>query len=105
MKNKEIAKMLEKLHKGKMKSLISELLKEAIEGLMRKQLSSPVIMETLNKELISAVKIIFKEDLELKEHDEADKHYFGFYLDDKLIFEYGYIQEDENDKTRHKILN
>lgn len=105
MENKEIKKILEELHRGKMKSLISTLLNEGISTLIEKEINDIEILENLNKELISAVKIIFKEDLELRERDSEGKHYFGFYLDNELIFECGYNEVDENHKTRHKILN
>ena len=79
-----------KIHRDKMKQLMSDTLKEAIEVLIKSDKGTPKLMESLNKELIKAIKVIFKEDLIVKTSQKDDKVYMGFYLDDELIFEYGY---------------
>lgn len=81
---------LYKIYRDKMKQLISDTLKEAIEGLIKSDKGTPKLMESLNKELIKAIKVIFKEDLIVKTSQKDDKVYMGFYLDDELVFEYGY---------------
>lgn len=106
MKKTKIREVMDELHREKMKMLISELIEEAIGALIKRKMDSKEMMDSLNQELLGAVKVIFKEDLELREHDSDNNHYFGFYLDDKLIFEYGYCEDEiEDDKTEHKTLN
>ena len=100
----ELKELMNDIHIKKMKSLISGLLGEPISVLMENNIDSVSFMNKINEELLGAVKVIFKENLELREHDLDNKHYFGFYLGDELIFEYGYYT-DKEDKTEHKLLN
>lgn len=96
-----VNEMSEMIHRRKMYALISDCIREIITALMEKEGKIDItlkLMELANLEVVRAVKIIFKEDLEVRKSVRNDNSYTGFYLGDTLIFEYGYGDESKHQK-------
>ena len=96
-----VNEMSEMIHRRKMYALISDCIREIITALMEKEGKIDItleLMELTNLEIVRAVKIIFKEDLEVRKSVRNDNRYTGFYLGDTLIFEYGYGDESKHQK-------
>lgn len=96
----EMSKMM---YRGKMYTLISDYIREVITTLMEEEKEGGInitldLMKFTDSAIVRAVKIIFKEDLEVRESVRNDNRYIGFYLDDTLIFEYGYGDESKHQK-------
>lgn len=93
----EMSKMM---YRGKMYALISDYIREVITTLMEEGDINITLdlMEFTDSAIVRAVKIIFKEDLEVRESVRNENRYIGFYLDDTLIFEYGYGDESKHQK-------
>lgn len=96
----EMSKMM---YRGKMYALISDYIREVITTLMEEEKEGGInitldLMKFTDSAIVRAVKIIFKEDLEVRESVRNDNRYIGFYLDDTLIFEYGYGDESKHQK-------
>lgn len=97
----DVNEMSEMTHRRKMYTLISDCIQEIITALMEKEGKTGITlkrMELTNLEIVKAVKIIFKEDLEVRKSVRNDYRYTGFYLGDTLIFEYGYGDESKHQK-------
>lgn len=88
--NKEERQQFDEIHEAKMYNTISDLLKEAMEALMKREYVTKPLMRGLNEELIRAVNIIFKEELRVVETCKDDKEFMRFYVDKVCVFEYGY---------------
>ena len=93
--------MSEIIHRRKMYALISDCIREIITALMEKEGKIDItleLMELTNLEIVRAIKIIFKEDLEIRKSVRNNNRYIGFYLGNTLIFEYGYGDESKHQK-------
>lgn len=100
-KNVDADETLEMMHRGKMHILISDYIREIITALIEREGEIDITLElreSTNLEIVRAVKIIFKEDLEVRKSVRNDNIYVGFCLDDILIFEYGYGDESKHQK-------
>ena len=96
-----VNEMSEMIHRRKMYALISNCICEIITALMEKEGKIDItleLMELTNLEIVRAIKIIFKEDLEIRKSVRNNNRYIGFYLGNTLIFEYGYGDESKHQK-------
>lgn len=96
-----VNEMSEMIHRRKMCALISDCIREIITALIEKEGKIDItlkLMELTNLEIVRAIKIIFKEDLEVRKSVRSNNRYTGFYLGDTLIFEYGYGDESKHQK-------
>ena len=78
--------------KHKMYYLISEFLKQQVNMLMKAADDlNTMILEELNEYSIKMINYIFKEEPVIRKRfvKAEGRVYYGFYIDETLIFEYG----------------